>query len=53
MVLLGETIELKGRLKLLKSAELTHVNVDTTVQEKAMAFPTDARLYHKARVVLA
>jgi hypothetical protein len=24
------------------------VNVDTAVQEKAVAFPTDARLYHKA-----
>lgn len=51
-VLLGETIELAGQLKLLKRSELKHVNVDTTVQEKAMAFPTDARLYHKARVVL-
>jgi IS5 family transposase len=28
------------------------VNVDTTVQEKAIAFPTDARLYHKARHLL-
>jgi IS5 family transposase len=28
------------------------VNVDTTVQEKAVAFPTDARLYHKARQAL-
>lgn len=28
------------------------MNVDTTVQEKAIAFPTDARLYHKARCVL-
>jgi IS5 family transposase len=28
------------------------VNVDTTVQEKAVAFPTDARLYHKARRAL-
>jgi len=26
--------------------------VDTTVQEKAIAFPTDARLYHKMRVRL-
>ena len=25
------------------------MNVDTTVQEKAIAFPTDARLYHKAK----
>ena len=28
------------------------ITVDTTVQEKAVAFPTDARLYHKARVWL-
>src|SRR5207302_4513507 len=33
-------------------AEIRRVNVDTTVQEKAIAFPTDARLYHKARCVL-
>ncbi len=26
--------------------------MDTTVQEKAIAFPTDARLYHKARLAL-
>ena len=36
----------------LKPAELRRVNVDTTVQEKAIAFPTDARLYQKARCVL-
>jgi IS5 family transposase len=28
------------------------VNVDTTVQEKAIAFPTDARLYHQLRMAL-
>jgi IS5 family transposase len=27
--------------------DLVQVNVDPTVQEKAIAFPTDARLYHK------
>ena len=32
--------------------ELDHVNVDTTVQEKAVTFPTDAKLYHKMRSVL-
>ncbi|EQA63342.1 hypothetical protein LEP1GSC062_4489 [Leptospira alexanderi serovar Manhao 3 str. L 60] len=31
--------------------EFTRVNVDTTVQEKAITFPTDAKLYHKARHV--
>jgi len=29
--------------------DFAKVNVDTTVQEKAIAFPTDARLYHKMR----
>lgn len=32
--------------KALKPPVLKHVNVDTTVHEKAIAFPTDARLYH-------
>lgn len=36
----------------LKPSSLSVVNVDTTVQEKAIAFPTDARLYHKARAAL-
>ncbi len=26
--------------------------MDTTVHEKAIAFPTDARLYHKMRITL-
>ena len=34
------------------SSSLAVVNVDTPVQDKAVAFPTDARLYHKARGVL-
>lgn len=36
----------------LKPSEIARVNVDTTVQEKAIAFPTDARLYDKARRAL-
>lgn len=36
----------------LKPSEIAKVNVDTTVQEKAIAFPTDARLYDKARRAL-
>ena len=36
----------------LKRSDLKKVNVDTTVQEKAIAFPTDARLYHKMREAL-
>ncbi|HAR49498.1 MAG TPA: hypothetical protein DCR81_05235 [Smithella sp.] len=37
---------------LLTERHVERVNVDTTVQEKAIAFPTDARLYHKVRRVL-
>lgn len=37
---------------LVKEGDLKEVNVDTTVQEKAVAFPTDARLYDKARCTL-
>ena len=33
-------------------ASLAVVNVDTTVQDKAVAFPTDARLLHKATIAL-
>ena len=38
--------------KTVSSASPSVVNVDTTVQDKAIAFPTDARLYHKARGAL-
>ena len=39
-------------MKAVRPQEFQQVNVDTTVQEKAIAFPTDARLYHKMRVAL-
>ena len=50
--LLGETIETAKREKLIKRNHLDKVNVDTTVQEKAIAFPTGARLYQKMRLCL-
>ena len=50
--LLGETLETAKREKHLTKRHMKRVNVDTTVQEKAIAFPTDARLCHKARVLL-
>ncbi len=50
--LFAETIETAKRQKLIKRTHLDKVNVDTTVQEKAIAFPTDARLYQKMRVRL-
>ena len=46
--LLKETINTAKREKHLKPREIRRVIVDTTVQEKAIAFPTDARLYLKA-----
>lgn len=51
-LLLKETIETGKRSKVLKRSDLKRANVDTTVQEKAIAFPTDAALYHKMRVAL-
>ena len=50
--LLTATIETAKEEKLLTEKHVERVNVDTTVQEKAIAFPTDARLYHKARRAL-
>ena len=47
--LLTVTIHTAKEEKLLTAKHVERVNVDTTVQEKAIAFPTDARLYHKAR----
>lgn len=50
--LLEVTIHAGLAMKAIKPKELEKVNVDTTVQEKAIAFPTDARLYHKMRIAL-
>ena len=47
--LLKETIEAGLRLRAVKTTQLKRVNVDTTVQEKDIRFPTDARLYDRAR----
>jgi IS5 family transposase len=50
--LLTETLSTAKRKRALTESEIKRVHVDTTVQEKAIAFPTDARLYHKARGAL-
>lgn len=50
--LLTETLSTAKRKQALRDSEIKRVHVDTTVQEKAVAFPTDARLYHKARRAL-
>ena len=50
--MLAATIETAKKKKQLTENSVKRVNVDTTVQEKAIAFPTDARLYQKAREAL-
>lgn len=50
--LLTETINAGLKLKVIKPASLKRVVVDTKVQEKNVTYPTDAKLYHKARQAL-
>ena len=50
--LLRETLETAKREDYLTERHMERVNVDTTVQEKAITYPIDAKLYHKARVLL-
>ena len=50
--LLGQIIQTAMRTDVIKPREIERVNVDTTVQEKAVTFPTDARLYNQARITL-
>lgn len=51
--LLKSTIETAVRLQAIKKAELQKVIVDSSVQEKAIAHPTDSRLLDVARDKLA
>jgi IS5 family transposase len=47
--LLEETIRMGLKTGTMRARDLQKVNVDTTVQEKAIRFPTDTQLCHKAR----
>lgn len=47
--LLKETIASGLKLNVVTPHQLKKINVDTTVMEKAIAFPTDSRLYDKMR----
>lgn len=47
--MLAETIRTGLRGGFVKPADLKRVNVDTTVQEKNVRFPTDARLLDRSR----
>jgi IS5 family transposase len=50
--LLAQTVNTAVELKLIKPQELTRVIVDSTVQHKAIAHPTDSKLLETARVKL-
>ena len=47
--LLSQTITTALKQKYLKETQCQRINVDTTVQTKAIRFPTDARLYDRMR----
>src|SRR3954464_3901656 len=47
--LIQESLAVATRVGAAKPADFRQVILDTTVQEKAIAFPTDAKLIHRAR----
>ena len=47
--MLRATIKAGMRMRVIRPTELKRINVDTTVQTKAIRFPTDARLYQRMR----
>ena len=49
MALLQESLAVAARTGAAKPSDFTRVIVDTTVQPKAVAHPTDAKLMHRAR----
>src|SRR5262245_48332883 len=50
--LLSHTIDTAKREAMLPEKLLKKVNVDTTVQEKSITFPTDTKLCHRMRIKL-
>jgi IS5 family transposase len=51
-LLLAITVEAAVTSGAVKPSSLERVTVDTTVQPKAIAYPTDSRLYHRGRGIL-
>ena len=47
--MLRATIETGIEMGAIRPAQLRRINVDTTVETKAIRFPTDARLYNRCR----
>ena len=50
--ILESSIDAAIKTATIRESDLKVVNVDTTVLEKAITFPTDAKLYHRMRVKL-
>lgn len=50
--LLKVTVNVAEDLGVVKEREFEAVNADTTVQEKAIAYPTDSKLYYRMRAKL-
>jgi IS5 family transposase len=50
--LLAATIDAAVDGGAVKPSSVERVTIDTTVQPKAIAFPTDSRLYHRGREIL-
>lgn len=50
--LLQELIKVALKEEIIEAKDLKQVIVDTTVQEKAITYPTDAKLQHRARLLL-
>jgi hypothetical protein len=49
VALIQESLNVATRVGAAKSSDFTSIIVDTTVQPKTVAFPTDAKLMHRAR----
>jgi transposase, IS5 family len=50
--LLQESLAVATRTEAMKPSDLARVVIDTTVQPKAVMFPTDAKLMNRAREIL-
>lgn len=50
--LLAETVRVGLDTGAVRPSSLERINVDTTIQQKAIAHPLDSRLYHKAIEIL-
>ena len=52
VALIQESLSVAVRIGAAQPADLSQIVVDTTVQPKNIAFPTDAKLMHRAREIL-